>query len=185
MAFPRRLLGDDEDVVLDLHPHWKRLTIPALLVPVVVGVASYVEFLLPSGKARTSVRWAVVAAAALLLLRFSVWPWLRWQTTHYVVTTQRVVIRRGVLGRSGRDIPLSRVNDVSFRHSLVERLLGCGTLTIESAGEQGQVVLPEVPSVELVQREVYRRVESEMRRRGGWTRGAVTRSSSEWFWSGE
>jgi uncharacterized membrane protein YdbT with pleckstrin-like domain len=78
-----------------------------------------------------------------------------------VLTTRRVIIRRGVLSRSGRDIPLTRVNDVSFQHSVIERALRCGTLTIESAGEHGQVVLPDVPRVETVQREVYRAVEAE------------------------
>lgn len=159
MAFPRRLLGEDEEVVLDLHPHWKRLVVPALLVPLVVGLSTYVAFVLPSGSARTPARWAIVVVAAVVLARFSVWPWLRWLTTRYVLTTDRVVIREGVFGRSGRDVPLTRVNDVSFHHSLVERMLGCGTLTIESAGEHGQVVLPEVPRVEQVQREVYRCVE--------------------------
>lgn len=160
MAFPSRLLGEDESMVLDLHPHWKRLILPALLVPIVVGVASYAVFLLPDNSARTALRWAIIAVALLILLRFSAWPWLRWLTTRYVLTTKRVVIRQGVFGRSGRDIPLTRVNDVSFHHSLFERLLRCGTLTIESAGEHGQVVLPEVPTVELVQREIYTCVEA-------------------------
>jgi uncharacterized membrane protein YdbT with pleckstrin-like domain len=159
MAFPRRLLGDGEEVVLDLHPHWKRLVVPAVFVPVVAGVATYVVFVLPSGSFQTAGRLAVVAVALAVLLRFSVWPWLRWLTTRYVLTTHRVVIRQGVFGRSGRDVPLTRVNDVSFHHSLLERMLGCGTLTIESAGEHGQVELPEVPRVEQVQREVYRCVE--------------------------
>jgi len=164
MAFPERLLADDEHVVLDLHPHWKQLLLPSVLLPVVVGVSSYLLFLVPSGSVRAPLRWAIVAVAVLILLRFTVWPWISWQTTHYVLTTRRVVIRRGVFGRSGRDIPLTRVNDVSFHHSLLERMLRCGTLTIESAGEHGQVVLPEVPDVELVQREVYRCVEAESRR---------------------
>lgn len=159
MPFPRRLLADDEEVVLDLHPHWKRLLIPALLVPVVAGIATYVVFLIPAGDFRAPVRWAIVGVALLVLVRWSLWPYVVWQTTRYVLTTRRIVIRRGVFGRSGRDIPLTRVNDVSFHHSLVERLLRCGTLTIESASEHGQVVLPEVPDVELVQREVYRCVE--------------------------
>jgi uncharacterized membrane protein YdbT with pleckstrin-like domain len=167
MPFPKRLLADDEDVVLDLHPHWKQLFLPLLLVPVVCGVASYVAFILPDDGARTALRWAIAVVALLLLLRFSLWPFLKWQTTRYVLTTRRVVIRQGVFGRSGRDIPLTRINDVSFRHTLFERMLRCGTLTIESAGEHGQVVLPEVPTVEKVQREVYRRVEDEVRRLGG------------------
>ena len=166
MAFPRRLLAEDEEVVLDLHPHWKRLLLPALLVPIAIGIATYVVFLVPSGSLRTPVRLAIVAVAVIVLLRWSVWPWIVWQTTRYVLTNRRVVIRIGVLGRSGRDIPLTRVNDVSFHHSLLERMLRCGTLTIESAGEHGQVVLPEVPNVELVQREVYRCVEAESHRLG-------------------
>jgi uncharacterized membrane protein YdbT with pleckstrin-like domain len=164
MGYPRRLLGEDEDIVLDLHPHWKQLIIPVLLVPVVVGLAVYACLALPDEDWRTVVRWIIVAVAAVVLLWFSLWPYLKWQTTHYVLTTRRVLIRQGVLARSGRDVPLTRVNDVSFSHSLVERVLRCGTLTIESAGEHGQVVLPDVPQVESVQREVYRRVEDESQR---------------------
>jgi uncharacterized membrane protein YdbT with pleckstrin-like domain len=178
VPYPKRLLADDEDIVLDLHPHWKQLVIPLLLIPVVCGVASYVAFILPDDAARTAVRWAIGVVAALILLRFSLWPYLKWQTTHYVLTTRRVVIRTGVFGRSGRDIPLTRVNDVSFGHTFFERLLRCGTLTIESAGEHGQVVLPEVPQVELVQREVYKRVEAEVRRQGGPWREEVADPSS-------
>ncbi|HET7310544.1 MAG TPA: PH domain-containing protein [Mycobacteriales bacterium] len=159
--FPTRLLGDDEQVVLDLHPHWKRIIVPALLVPVVVGLASYLVFLVPDGSFRTPLRWAILVVAVLVLLRWSLWPFLKWLTTRYVLTNRRVVIRSGVLSRSGRDIPLTRVNDVSFRHSVIDRMLRCGTLTIESAGEQGQVVLPEVPDVESVQRQVLRHAEDE------------------------
>jgi uncharacterized membrane protein YdbT with pleckstrin-like domain len=167
MPFPARLLAEDEEVVLDLHPHWKQLVVPSALVPILVGLGTYVAFILPSGSARSALRWAIAAIVLLVLLRFSLWPYLKWQTTRYVLTNRRVVIRTGVFGRQGRDIPLTRVNDVSFHHTFFERLLRCGTLTIESAGEHGQVVLPEVPNVEMVQREVYRRVEDEVRRQGG------------------
>jgi len=159
--FPARLLADDEEVVVDLHPHWKRLIVPALLVPTIVGVASYLVFVVPHGATRVPLRWTIAVVAVLLLVRFSAWPFSKWLTTRYVLTNRRVVIRTGVFSRTGRDIPLTRVNDVSFRHSLVDRMLGCGTLTIESAGEHGQVVLPEVPTVEHVQRQVLRRAEEE------------------------
>jgi uncharacterized membrane protein YdbT with pleckstrin-like domain len=166
VAFPRKLLADDEQISVDLHPHWKQLVVPVLLIPIVVGAATYLWFIIPDGSAQSALQWTVFVIAALLLLRFSLWNYLKWQTTHYVLTNRRVIIRRGVLSRSGRDIPLTRVNDASFQHGLFDRLLGCGTLTIESAGEHGQVVLPEVPRVEIVQREVYRAVEAEARRQG-------------------
>ena len=183
MAIPKRLLADDEDVVLALHPHWRQLVIPALVVPVVIGVASYLVFLVPEGTVRTPLRWVVVGVAALALLRLSVWPWLRWQTTHYVLTNRRVVVREGVLARRGRDIPLLRVNDVSFRRTVLERLVRSGSLTIESAGEQGRIVLLDIPSVELVHREVYRCVEAEIRRHGGRPAAGVVGRGDEWFWT--
>ena len=70
--------------------------------------------------------------------------------------------------RSGRDMPISRVNDVTFEHGgLLERMLGCGTLTVESAGERGQLVMRDVPKVEEVQRDVYRLAEADEERRRG------------------
>jgi uncharacterized membrane protein YdbT with pleckstrin-like domain len=164
MPFPSRLLAEDEEVILDLHAHWKALVLPILVVPIVVGAATYGILALPDNSGRAIERWVLVGAAFLLLVRFSLWPFLKWQTTRYVLTTRRVVIRSGVFGRTGRDIPLVRVNDVSFRHNLFERMLRCGTLTIESAGEHGQEVLRDVPRVEHVQREIYRAVEAEGRR---------------------
>lgn len=172
MPFPTRLLAEDEEIILDLHAHWKQLVVPILLVPVVVGLASYGVFSIDGDSdAKKILRWVIIGAAVLLLLRFSLWPYLKWQTTRYVLTTRRVIIRSGVFGRTGRDIPLVRVNDVSFRHNLFERMLRCGTLTIESAGEHGQEVLRNVPKVEQVQREIYRAVEAEGDRHTGMGRG--------------
>ena len=92
---------------------------------------------------------------------WSVWPWVVWRTTHYVFTNERIITRQGVFSRVGRDIPLNRVNDVSFQHTFFERILACGTLTIESAGERGQVVLEDIPRVERVQSHLYELVEAD------------------------
>jgi uncharacterized membrane protein YdbT with pleckstrin-like domain len=78
-----------------------------------------------------------------------------------VFTNERIITRQGVFSRVGRDIPLNRVNDVSFQHSFFERMLACGTLTIESAGERGQVVLDDIPHVEKVQSRLYELVEAD------------------------
>ena len=105
--------------------------------------------------------YALAAVVLLVVLALAVWPFLVWRTTHYVFTNERVIMRHGVFSREGRDIPLNRVNDVSFQHSFFERMLGTGTLTIESAGERGQVVLTEIPRVEKVQSELYELVEAD------------------------
>lgn len=166
MGYPRRLLGEDEEIVLDLHPHWRRLVLPLLAVPVVVGLAAFAAANVPAGSARDGLTAAVLVVAVVVLLVTSVRPWLRWTTTSYVVTTHRVVIREGIVSRTGRDVPLQRLNDVTFHHGLVERLLfRSGTLTIESAGERGQVVLDDVPRVEDVQSTIYRLAEEDDVRR--------------------
>jgi uncharacterized membrane protein YdbT with pleckstrin-like domain len=165
VAYPRRLLQDDEQVVLDLHPHWRRIFFPVLSVPVVVALVAFAAAKLPSSHYRGDGRWALLAVAVIILIFTFVRPWLRWISTSYVVTTHRVVLRDGVLARSGRDIPLSRINDVTFEHSVVERFLRSGTLLVESAGERGQVTLSDVPGVENVQRTLYRLVEQDDKRR--------------------
>jgi uncharacterized membrane protein YdbT with pleckstrin-like domain len=168
VAYPRRLLQEDEEVVLDLHPHWRRIFFPVLSVPVVVALAAFAAAEMPDHSWRGNVRWGLAALAAVILIFTFVRPWLKWINTSYVVTTRRVVLRDGIVARSGRDIPLSRVNDVTFEHTIIERFLRSGTLLVESAGERGQVTLADVPHVEKVQHKLYELVEKEdQRRRGG------------------
>jgi uncharacterized membrane protein YdbT with pleckstrin-like domain len=152
MGFPQRLLADDEQLVLVLRRHIKVIFRPILLLVVVV-VAIGLSFLISAGQPWTTVAIAVVGL--LIVIRWALWPILVWLTTTYAVTTRRLIMRTGVLNRSGRDMPLSRLNDVSFEHSLFERMLGCGTLTVESGGESGQLVLTDIPKVEVVQRTLY------------------------------
>jgi len=168
-GIPRRLLGVDENVVMAMRPHVKELAVPTLVLLVVSPVATYVTAVMPDGDAQRWLRLAVIAVAALIVVRWTVWPFLKWITTSYVVTDRRLITRVGVIARNGRDMPLSRVNDVTFEHTnLFERMLGCGTLVVESAGERGQLVLRDVPRVEEVQRDLYRLAEQdEERRRSG------------------
>ena len=155
MAYPKGLLSDGEEVVLDLHPHWRALVVPLGLVPVTIGIGAFLAAIAPDGSAQKWLRLAILVVAVAVLVWFSLRPYLRWATKHYVVTTNRIVLREGVVARNGRDIPLNRINDVTFSHSVLERLFGSGTLVVESAGERGRVVLADVPTVEQVQRTVY------------------------------
>jgi uncharacterized membrane protein YdbT with pleckstrin-like domain len=149
MAYPKKLLSEDEQVVLETHPHWKTLVVPFLELLVVLAVAG---FLLAQD---WWPRWITVVIALLFgLVLFGV-PFLRWRTTLFVITNRRVVTRSGILTRTGRDVPLNRINDVTFSENLLERVLRCGTLVVESAGERGLVVLTDVPHVAEVQHQLY------------------------------
>jgi membrane protein YdbS with pleckstrin-like domain len=89
---------------------------------------------------------------------------LRWRTTIYELTNRRLKVRNGIVTRHGRDIPLARINDVSFSKGPLDRLLGSGRLVVESAGEHGQIVLTDIPQVEFVQATLFQLVEEEQRR---------------------
>jgi uncharacterized membrane protein YdbT with pleckstrin-like domain len=86
-----------------------------------------------------------------VVLRWTVWPFLRWLSTTFTVTTERLITRAGVLNRTGRDIPLARINDIAYEQSLADRLVGAGTLVVSAASEQGRIVLDDLPRVHQVQ----------------------------------
>src|SRR4029450_11409286 len=92
----------------------------------------------------------------------------RWATTHFVLTTERLIFRSGLVAKFGREIPLERINDVTFSQSLFERLIGAGDLLVESAGEHGQPTFSNTPAPEAVQLEIYRQMEANDRRRAGY-----------------
>lgn len=151
MAYPKKLLSEDEEVVLELHPHWKVLVASVLQLLIVLGAVGFLLAWVDQPWAR----WSVAGVGVLLVLALTGVPLLRWRTTTFVITNKRVVMRSGILTRTGRDVPLNRINDVSFHHNVLERLLRCGTLTVESAGERGQVVLEDIPRVAEVQHRLY------------------------------
>jgi uncharacterized membrane protein YdbT with pleckstrin-like domain len=159
VAFPEDVLTSEERVVLHLHPHWKILIRPILVAVLALAVVVLALIFLPDGAFGTATRYAVGALALVAVLWLSVRPFLIRQTTHYVFTDQRVLLQYGIFNRDRRDIPLNRVNDHTMNQHFLERLLGTGTLTIESAGERGQTMLIDIPQVERVQTTLYELVE--------------------------
>jgi uncharacterized membrane protein YdbT with pleckstrin-like domain len=155
VAYPDELLSANERVVVHKHPHWKMLVLPVLVLLVTVGVGAYLASLV-SDQPWHLIAWLVIGGlGALVILWLTLVPLIRWRTTHFVVTTQRVLVREGVLSRSGIDIPLARVNSVQFRHTFFQRLLGCGTLLIESASDE-PLEFDDIPQVERVHSLLYR-----------------------------
>jgi uncharacterized membrane protein YdbT with pleckstrin-like domain len=163
MARDFSLTGNEQPVLL-LHPHWKVLVRPVLIAVLVIAAALVAEVLIPSGSAAGAERLVVAAVAILVLMLWLMVPVLRWRLTTYELTSKRLRIRDGIITRRGRDIPLTRVNDVSFAQGPLDRLLRCGRLVVESAGEHGQIVLTEIPHVERVQATLFQLVEEEQRR---------------------
>ena len=136
-------LAGGEEPVLVLHPHWKPLLWP------LVGIVIAAEILIPSSKPASAGHLAVTLLVLVVLFGWLVYLLLRWRTTRYELTTRHLQVRAGIIARNHRDIPLSQVTDVSFRKTPLDRLIGCGTLVVSTAGERGGLVC-EVPHVERV-----------------------------------
>ena len=168
MAFPSRLLNDNETVSVDLHPHWWFLAAPAIAIATAIagGVVTLVVTEVDSTW-RSVAGWAtilaIVASAVWLLSRYG-----RWLTTHFVITDRRVIFRTGLLTKRGIEIPIDRVNTVYFRQSVWGRLVGVGDLLIESGGETGQQRFTDIRQPDRVQRVLHAEMEARERRvRGG------------------
>jgi uncharacterized membrane protein YdbT with pleckstrin-like domain len=155
MGLPKHLLGDDEELVMVIRPHKRVLAAPLLILVLVLAAAGLLWSVVPTGSAQSALQWTIVLVAAAVIVRWVAWPCVQWWSTVYAITSHRLVTRTGVIRRSGHDMPLSRLNDVSFSHTLVQRMLGCGTIVAESGGERGQLVLRDIPDVEKVQRILY------------------------------
>ncbi|BCJ54041.1 membrane protein [Actinoplanes sp. NBRC 14428] len=160
MAFPDDVLTDEEEVVLHLHPHAKAAVRPILVLLFCLAAVILVWVMLPPNTGGL-IGVCVVGAVALFFgSTRGVWPLLVWRNTHYVFTDERILLQDGVVARQRRDLPLNRVNDHVTRQSLVERMLGCGTLTVDSIGEQSAVMVA-VPHVQQVQTTLYELIETD------------------------
>lgn len=150
MAFPARLLNDHENVVLDLHPHWWFFGPPAIMFGGSLFVAMVVKAQLEAGWLEDALTYlaiaAIVVSAAWLVVQL-----VKWRTTYFVVTSDRLIYREGVVARGGVEIPLQRVNNVNFSQGILERLIGVGDLLIESGGADGQQTFTDIAQPEKVQ----------------------------------
>jgi uncharacterized membrane protein YdbT with pleckstrin-like domain len=157
-------LAEGEQVVLRLHPHWKTVLRPVLILAATIVALLAVLLFLPAGHDAAIARLALGAVALIITLTWVVVPLLRWRTTSYELTNRRLRLRVGILTRSGRDFPLAKISDVSFAQGVLDRVLGCGRLIVESPGEHGQLVLTEIPQVQGVQSTLFQLVGDEQAR---------------------
>ena len=157
-------LSEGEHLVLKLHQHWKTVLAPLLILAATVVALLVLLLAVPAVRDAAAGRLALGAAALVVVIVFVAVPLLRWRTTSYELTNRRLRLRAGILTRTGRDFPLTRISDVSFQQGLLDRLLGCGRLVVESPGEHGQLVLTEIPSVQHVQATLFQLVEDEQAR---------------------
>jgi uncharacterized membrane protein YdbT with pleckstrin-like domain len=158
MAFPRRLLIAGEELVLDLRPHWIALALPVLVAVVGFVAAAWVGTLIDGGDL-----WVWIAYV-VLLFAYPIPRLVWWLTSNFAVTSDRVIHREGFIAKRSFEVPLEAINDVRFEQGIFDRIVGAGTLIIQSASEQGRQVFDQIRNPEYVQRVIYQQGEANKER---------------------
>jgi uncharacterized membrane protein YdbT with pleckstrin-like domain len=153
VGLPEKLLGTDEHVVIHTRTHVKAMLLPALAFVLIAAAVGVGAALIPR-EARPIGQLAIALLGVVLLIWLVLIPFLRWRTTTYTITNRRLITRSGILNKVGKDLPLNRINEVSYERSLIDRMLGCGSLLVQTAAEDGTIVLHDVPDVEHVNLEI-------------------------------
>ena len=164
MPFPTRLLIEGEELILDLRPHWI-----ALVRAVGVAILTIVAWIillprLPDGSSHDIVFWLVIGLGILAMLWWTVRDSVRWATSHFVVTSDRVIHRQVLIAKNSMEIPLEAINDVRFHQGVFERMIGAGDLIIQSASESGREVFGDIRHPEDVQKTIYHQGEQNQKR---------------------
>jgi uncharacterized membrane protein YdbT with pleckstrin-like domain len=143
-------LSSGEEIILELREHWKHL-LGALMVclAALVGLVLVLALAPEEGFFAWLDALGWVAFAGVVVI-FGVLPAVAWWNRTYTLTNERLATRTGVLRRSGRDIPLTRINDVAFEQGILDRIFKAGTLKVSAASEEGTIVLDDVPHVHQV-----------------------------------
>jgi uncharacterized membrane protein YdbT with pleckstrin-like domain len=170
MPFPRKLLTDGEELVLDLRPHWWFMAKPTAALVGAIALGIFVATRDLDGTLGTVLQYGSAALIVFCLVWFGA-RYARWVTTNFAVTSDRVIYRVGVVAKKGIEIPLERINTVFFSQGVFERVLGAGDLSIESGGETGKETFSDIRKPSLVQNEIYRQMEANNTRMYG-ARGA-------------
>jgi uncharacterized membrane protein YdbT with pleckstrin-like domain len=179
VGFPDDYLHSNEELILDLKPHWWTI-VPAsaaLAAAVVVGIVVLVNF-------DQQVLSLLVGLAILAALGWFGVSYVQWVSTHFVLTSDRLIYRSGVVSRQGIEIPLERINTVFSSQGLFERMIGAGDLVVESASAEGRQEFDDMRKPQAIQNEIYLAMEANEDRkydrlRGGGGESAPTSVADE------
>jgi uncharacterized membrane protein YdbT with pleckstrin-like domain len=152
-----------ETLVLKDHPHWI-VVVKSLAGAIIVLIVAVVVDFTATNTGIENLRLIVTLAGLAIAVLWLIVVWIRWQSTSYTLTDQRIKIETGVFGRQSKMIPIDRIQDCTTKQSLVGRMLGYGRVEVDAAGAQGAEVLDHLPNPGVFRDQVF--VQSERRRTG-------------------
>ena len=134
-----------ERVLARLRPHARVLTLPSIALIAIAGAVGYFGGVLDEPWQGT----ALYAVAGLAIVLFWLLPLLAWLSHRYVITTRRLILRRGLGVRVRQELLHSRGYDVSVSRGPLQTLFRSGDVRINT-GLEAPVVLKDVPNADLV-----------------------------------
>ncbi len=168
MPYPEDALHANEELVLDLHPHWWYFASSAGVLLVAVVLAGWVLTLDGWDALKLVVAVVLIGALGWFVERY-----IRWVSTHFVLTSDRVIYRSGIVAKRGIEIPLERINTIFFHQRIFERMLGLGDLEIESASKDGAQRFDDIKNPSAVQNEIYQQMEANEIKRANRISGGI------------
>ena len=123
-------LAEGEWVIARLRSHGRELFWPTVFL---LAICAGVGF----GYGQLPEEWqnlAILAVAALLILVGCVTPYCRWLARTFTITSERTIVRSGVLVRSRQDVRHARVEEVTVRRGGLQLLFGTGDVVLDSGG---------------------------------------------------
>ncbi len=156
MAFPIKLLNDNESIILDLQPHWVRILFPIVeFVLFIISGIAMIKIFSPWGPFSP----VIYLAALFEAIRFTR-ACVHRSSEGLIVTTERIIHRTGVFRKTSLEIPLARVNTVTVGQSLLESLYASGTVSVEYIGGEGlRREFHQFPQPVRIQKEITHAIE--------------------------
>lgn len=120
-------LHSGEQIIFKGHPSWRstmQFYLGGLFLAAAAGVvAALIE----------DTNLGVIVGVVLLVLMLIV-GWIKRLATNYLVTTERLHIRKGIIARHVQETRLERVQNVNTSQSVIQRILQIGTVDFDTAG---------------------------------------------------
>jgi membrane protein YdbS with pleckstrin-like domain len=149
MALPRKFLNEDEELLAELRPHWIFLFGPLFTSIGVWAAIVAIVIVWRNPPGWTNYPFIVIALipGLWLLGRF-----IRWRSYTIAITSLRILVRQGIIGRDTVQLRLQRITEVNVQQTLIERIIGAGRVVIDVQGEDDSMTLEFVRKPVVVQR---------------------------------
>jgi membrane protein YdbS with pleckstrin-like domain len=138
VTLPRKFLNEDEELLVEMRPHWVFFAKPLFTALAVLAGIIAILLVVPTPPSWVTDLLLVVAAIPFVWLGGRL---LRWRNYTFALTSTRIAVRQGVFGRNTIQLRLQRITEINVEQKLWERMIGTGRLLIDVQGEDDAVVV--------------------------------------------